>query len=58
MCTCKLALSIFGSDDREASRAVVVVPMLEPRVRGYILKQRLEFKNYTGSPKKTPFKIF
>ena len=29
---------MLGSADSEASSAVVVVPMLEPRVSGYILR--------------------
>ena len=39
--TCTEYLSMLGSAASEASSAVVVVPMLEPRVRGYILRVRV-----------------
>ena len=31
---------MLGSADMEASKAVVVVPMLEPNVNGYILNKK------------------
>ena len=41
ICTCTELLSIDGSADSEARRAVVVVPIFDPKVKGYILEKKI-----------------